>query len=314
MFFVELADNSRLRGIPPDLPSPASALNYIAYEQSAECRRRADEQRRFWTQVLRTVERIPLARRASGMTARRHAGRVLRQRFSPDRLAALQGVSRSAGTTLFATLFSAFGVLIARCLRAADFGVGTVFANRRHPAAESVVASLANAVVLPVHYRPGRDFGDLLRESTETLLAAAEHQEFPVLTLDEWRGAPGSSATDLVDVMFILNHSWRGAIHLPDLDVTPLDVHNGARYFRDSFGRRRRRPAVSGSPRRNVSGEIRAPLPGLQIFWRGRVTARLDECLLIGIRPIPGGIRRNGEAPRSAARGRRIQAPGTAAT
>jgi len=138
----------------------------------------------------------------------------------PDPLrAAVHDLARQLRATPFAVLLTAYQVLLQRWSGLADFLVGTVTANRAHPAVEKLIGFFVNTVPLRAAPRPTQTFRELCREVRGEAFRALEYQRIPFQHLSAAVGAAGP----LVQVGFALQNMptsqaqgrWQAPIQVP---------------------------------------------------------------------------------------------------
>ncbi len=151
---------------------------------------------------------------------------------SPDVAAALQGLSRRQGVTLFMTLLAAFQVLLHRYSGEADLSIGTPIANRTTVETEGVIGFFVNTLVLRTDVSGHPRFIDLLERVRETVLGAQSHQDVPFeQVVDALKPDRDLSHAPLFQVMFALQTLGRDMVEIPDLTIEPLEVDPGSAKF-----------------------------------------------------------------------------------
>ena len=71
---------------------------------------------------------------------------------------ALRQISKNEGVSLFATMMSAFGILMHKYSGDLDINIGTPVANRSHSSFENVIGMFVNTVVIRVQTGSGNLF------------------------------------------------------------------------------------------------------------------------------------------------------------
>src|SRR6266404_1995059 len=105
--------------------------------------------------------------------------------LSADLNAALKGLAREEGATLFMTLLAAFQTLLWRHTRQDTIVIGAPIANRTRKETESLVGFFVNTLVMSTTITADMTFRELLRQVKETTLAAYSHQDLPFEKLVE---------------------------------------------------------------------------------------------------------------------------------
>jgi amino acid adenylation domain-containing protein len=109
-----------------------------------------------------------------------NAGTTYRMRLAPTTAAAVREFARAEKATRFATLLSAFYVLLYRHTGQDDIVIGTTTGGRKHPDLQDSVGQFANTVALRGDLSGGPSFGELVGRLRETLLWAIAHDQAPL--------------------------------------------------------------------------------------------------------------------------------------
>ncbi len=99
--------------------------------------------------------------------------------------AALRGLGRAAGATLFMTLLAGWAVVLGRYAAQDDVAVGTAVANRERRELEGLVGFFVNVLPLRVRLGGAPTFRELLARVRALALAAFSHQDVPFEKLVE---------------------------------------------------------------------------------------------------------------------------------
>jgi amino acid adenylation domain-containing protein len=150
-------------------------------------------------------------------------------RLSNDLKDRLNALSRKSGATLFMTLLAAFDVLLSRYSGQTDIAVGTPVANRARPELEPLIGFFINNLVLRADLSGDPTFATLLAQVRETALHAYAHQDVPFEVLVEQLNPTRSLAyTPLFQVMLVLQNAPFSMLHLPGLEITPIEFEQRA--------------------------------------------------------------------------------------
>ena len=167
---------------------------------------------------------------------------LLEQRLA----AALEGLARRHGATLYMVLAAGWAALLARLSGAEDLCVGTPVANRHRPELEGLIGCFANTLVLRFAPREDASFAALAASVRETCLEAFGHQELPFEKLvEELAPRRSLSHSPLFQVFFALQNAPAPALAaaaagaagptgltgLAGLSMEPLPVDGGAAKF-----------------------------------------------------------------------------------
>ncbi|HEX8191018.1 MAG TPA: non-ribosomal peptide synthase/polyketide synthase [Pyrinomonadaceae bacterium] len=146
--------------------------------------------------------------------------------------AALKGLSRREGATLFMTVLAAFKVFLHRYTGADEVVVGTDIANRNRRETEDLIGFFANQLVLRTDVSGNPTFGELLGRVREVCLGAYAHQDVPFEKLvEELQPARDLSRPPLFQVKFVWQQDELEGVRMPGLGVTPFDVEGTSAKF-----------------------------------------------------------------------------------
>ena len=106
-----------------------------------------------------------------------------------------------AGTTLFAALLAAFGVVLYRSSGEQDLMVASPFAGRLRPETEALVGCFVNTVLLRFQIDPEDTFRRLITRVADVVASAQPHQEAPFDEVLRILPAPGATPPR-VNVLF----------------------------------------------------------------------------------------------------------------
>lgn len=125
--------------------------------------------------------------------------------WSPELSRAVRDAARSAGTTPFVWLLTAFEILLARLADQKRFAVGTAVAQRPHRRAEDLVGLCVNTLALPAAVDLDAAFADHLRANAELVLGALDHRDAPLsAVIDALQPPRNLGRTPLFQVTFDL--------------------------------------------------------------------------------------------------------------
>ncbi|MCP4689935.1 MAG: amino acid adenylation domain-containing protein [Desulfobacterales bacterium] len=141
-----------------------------------------------------------------------------------DLTRSLRTVGRGAGATLFATLLTAFAILLHRSGGPDDMVIGVPVSMRNHKKLEPLIGFFVNMLALRVDLPGNPAFSSLLDQVRQTTLEAFAHQETPFEKIVEaLESNRDRSHSALFQVMFVLeNERARGPMP-SDLSFTPLE-------------------------------------------------------------------------------------------
>jgi amino acid adenylation domain-containing protein len=152
-----------------------------------------------------------------------HQGALHAFGLSAQVSAALKGLSRQEGATLFMTLLAALQTLLHRSCGEDEIVVGTDVANRNRLETEGLIGFFVNHLVLRARLGGNPTFRQLLRQVREVTLGAYAHQDLP---FDKLVGAlqPERSVSrmPLFQVLFVFGNPTMPSLELPGVSLTPV--------------------------------------------------------------------------------------------
>jgi thioesterase domain-containing protein/acyl carrier protein len=142
--------------------------------------------------------------------------------------AELKQLSYQSGATLFATLLTAFKILLYTYTEQEDLFVCSPIANRNRPELKQLMGYFVNLLILRSNLSGNPSFKELLGKVSKTVSGAYAHQDFPLQQLVQDLGL---GQTSLSQVMFVLQNNAQTAPSLSGLTVEQLEVDNGTADF-----------------------------------------------------------------------------------
>jgi amino acid adenylation domain-containing protein len=143
-------------------------------------------------------------------------------------LASLGALARESQATLFMTLLAAFDALLHRTTGEERLLVGSPVAGRTHREVEELIGFFVNTLVLRLDVTGDLPFAALVARAREAALDAFAYQDLPFEKLVEHlQPERDPSRPPLVQILFVLQNAPLGALELPGLTVTPLDLPAG---------------------------------------------------------------------------------------
>jgi amino acid adenylation domain-containing protein len=137
----------------------------------------------------------------------------------------LKKLSRSRGVTLFMTSLAAFQTLLYRYTGPQDIVVGSPIANRNWTEIEGLIGFFANTLALRTDMSGNPRFGELMARVRKVALDAYEYQDLPFEKLvEELHPDRSLSHNPVFQVMFVMQNTPRSLLHLPELEVTPIEI------------------------------------------------------------------------------------------
>ena len=138
---------------------------------------------------------------------------------------ALKNLSRREGVTLFATLLTAFKVLLYRYTEQNDIFVCSPIANRNRKEIKGLIGYFVNLLILRTEFESNCSFKELLAKVRRVASGGYAHQDLPI------QEVINSSSTPVSQVMFALQNTAIHTLELPSLTVENLDLDSGKADF-----------------------------------------------------------------------------------
>lgn len=144
--------------------------------------------------------------------------------LSPALTAELKALSRRHRVTLFATLLTAFEMLLYRYTGQTDIVVGIPVSDRAAQETQTLIGVFINNLVLRADFSGASRFEDWLERVNATVIDAREHQTLPYPKLvADLNPDRSSQKTGLFQVMFDFQSVALPAIELPDVTFKPSE-------------------------------------------------------------------------------------------
>ncbi|MEV7773854.1 amino acid adenylation domain-containing protein [Kitasatospora sp. NPDC086791] len=211
------------RGLPSPLATPT-----IQYADFAVCQRDwlrgavLEGQLDYWRRRLSGLAALELPTDRPRPAVRSGSGASHGFTLEAELTAALHGLSRRAGATLFMTLLAAFQALLSAYSGQDDIAVGTPIANRNRADTEGLVGFFVNTLVLRADLAGNPSFTGLLAQVRDTALGAYAHQDLPFERLvEELRPERDPGRNPLFQVLFTFQNTPRTPFTLDGVTVAP---------------------------------------------------------------------------------------------
>ncbi|AKQ65468.1 Malonyl CoA-acyl carrier protein transacylase [Myxococcus hansupus] len=207
---------SFVRGQVAALPRASMQFAEVALrEQAWLAGAEGDSERAHWKSVLQGLPPLQLPVDHAVSSAMSHRGATVPVAFSPGLSDAVQAFAQREGCSLFMVLYAAFSALLHRYSGQADFGVGTVTANRGSVSPD-LIGFMANTLVLRSDLSGDPTFGTWLSRARKTVLDAQDHQTLPFSEVVKAAGASREGGLNpLVRACFTLENIPAPTLDLP---------------------------------------------------------------------------------------------------
>ena len=174
------------------LPALASAtesyIDFVQWQRDLVASERGETLWAYWQQQLEAVPTLLLPTDHSPPSGQSQQGASFSFEMSPELTARLRTLAKDQGATPYATLLSAFQVLLYRYTGQTDIVVGTPASGRSQPRFARTVGFFVNMIALRANLADSPTFLALLAQVKQTVLAALSHQEYPAPVLVERLG------------------------------------------------------------------------------------------------------------------------------
>jgi amino acid adenylation domain-containing protein len=211
-------------------PLPSGSYGAFVRRQVEMVAERESAQLSYWRQQL---EGVAPWRPIAGVLSVEHASSEQMSFDLPQELQrSLEALAAREGTTLFTVLLAAFKASIARYSGRHDICVGTPVANRFGDDCEGLVGCFVNTLAIRVRVATTMRFRELVRLTSEIVLAAREHQDVTwervVKDVNPRREA---GRLPIFQVLFVYHGFALAPLALPGLSVRSTLVGTGASAF-----------------------------------------------------------------------------------
>ncbi|WP_027084592.1 non-ribosomal peptide synthetase [Cohnella panacarvi] len=144
----------------------------------------------------------------------------------------LADLSARTGTTLYATLLSAFTALLHRYSGQTDIWVGSPVAGRPHADLADLIGMFVNTVIVRSRPVSGATFRELLEQTKERALGALTNDRYPFEMLVDKLGVRRDIGRNpLFDVMFVLQNTGIPSVTVGDTRFEPYEFRRSTAKF-----------------------------------------------------------------------------------
>ncbi|MFC6021674.1 amino acid adenylation domain-containing protein, partial [Plantactinospora solaniradicis] len=191
-------------GVEPRLAAlPVQYADFAVWQRRWLTGEVLEEQLGYWRTRLADVPVLELPTDRPRPVVQSVEGAALQFTVSAEVLEGLRAVTRTAGVSMFMTLFGAFTVLLGRYSGQDDIVVGTPIANRNRAEIEGLIGFFVNTLVMRTDLSGDPTFTELLGRVRAETLAAYAHQDVPFEQLvDELGVVRDRSRSPLFQVLF----------------------------------------------------------------------------------------------------------------
>ncbi|HKQ75117.1 MAG TPA: amino acid adenylation domain-containing protein [Blastocatellia bacterium] len=233
------------RGVSPDeSPQGLSFLSHVIEEREFVAGARGERQRAYWIETLaETTERLKLPAWRDLAAPQTLDGESVRLILDRELSEKLRGLAATLGTTLAASLFAAYQILLWRFSRQDSFRIALVYAGRGDGRFANIVGYFVNLLVIKVCPRPDLSFAAAIMATQESVTAALRNGDYPYGLLVQGHQRGSAARQELFDAVFVMQsspHELPAAkfavaagkpVTVAGLEFSPLPVETGAAQF-----------------------------------------------------------------------------------
>lgn len=154
----------------------------------------------------------------------------------PDLTGKLKELSRAANTSMFATMLSAFGILLHKYSSESDINIGLPVTYRPHSKLERVFGMFVNTVVVRQKYTDKSTFRKMILETGSDAFEAIAHQDLPFEKIVE---AVNPTRISNINPLFQAGFTWQNftdkPLSLNGLQCNRIKGEDGVSVFDLSF-------------------------------------------------------------------------------
>ncbi|HEV2274303.1 MAG TPA: amino acid adenylation domain-containing protein [Acidobacteriaceae bacterium] len=210
---LSLLYNARVSRRAASLPAPLSFQQYAARQSERAATTEHASVESFWLEQFKTLPpplELPIDRARGRL--RTNAGDTRRYRVSPELYQAVRKAGARQGSTLFATLLSAYCLLMHRLCRQPDLVIGIPMAGQSQTEnGSALVGHCVNFLPIRSRYTPEESLSGFLKQTRKALLDAQDHQDYTYGTLlRKLKPAIDPARLPLVEVQFNLEQVGAG--------------------------------------------------------------------------------------------------------
>jgi amino acid adenylation domain-containing protein len=221
-------------GRPADLPElPVQYADYAVWQREEVEGEKAARQLEYWKRRLAgstSVLDLPADYPRPGVLT--HRGARLAVALPPPLAAAVRRFSQSQRVTPFATLLTAFQILLHRYSGQDDLCIGTAIANRDRTELEGLIGFFVNTLVLRANFREDPTFRDFLRGAWHTTLEDLSNRDAPFeRLLDVLPQERGLNRSPFFQASFVYHNTREDASAWAGLTATLLNTGTATSKF-----------------------------------------------------------------------------------
>ncbi len=162
---------------------PYQYADYAVWQRKVLDGERLEKQMAYWREKLRGITPVELPTAYPRPAMQSYRGAVLNYAIPGDLFGPLKELSQEEDATLFMACLAAFYLLLWRYSGQSDLPIAVPIANRNFTAAEGMLGTLVNTLIMREEVSGDITFRELLRCVRQTALEAYDHQDMPFARL-----------------------------------------------------------------------------------------------------------------------------------
>ena len=218
--------SAMLAGQPSSLPEvTVQYADYAAWQRQWLQGEELETRLNYWRKQLADAPgRMSLPQKQTRRKVQGFKGARQELKLSAELVNGLRELTRHESMTLLMTLLSGFMLLLRRYTGDEDIVVGSAYANRERPEAQSLIGILVNTLVFRLNLAGAGSFRDLMNRTREMCLDAYNHQLNPELLREDF-AVRGEERERLFDVWFQFEREEREKLQMEGLEWEWYRVH-----------------------------------------------------------------------------------------
>ena len=219
--------------ISPLPPLKFQFADYAGWEQKRVNLNGFDEVVDYWKQQLSDCpEPLQLPSDTARPERPTFRGGQIKIKIPASLRLALNHIARSESSTMFMVLLAVWQLLLHRYTQQDDILVGTPTGRRYRTETEGLIGLFINNLVIRTDFSGNPAFRELLHRVRHVTIEAFSHDELPFEKLvEELRPERSAGISPFFQHLFIHRNTSGLDWHIPGLELTPLEVHQGGAKF-----------------------------------------------------------------------------------
>jgi amino acid adenylation domain-containing protein len=225
-------------GDTPSLPKPPiQYADYAVWQRDWLQGDVLEDHLSYWKKQTAALAHLELPTDFPRPVMQTYRGAILEQQLSPELIERLEHFSHQMGGTPFMTLFAVFNTLLHRYTDQTDIAVLVPIANRNQLAAEQLVGTLVNTLLMRTDFSGDPTFRELFERQRAAALEAYQHQDLPFAKLiASLQPERDTSYAPYSQVMFNLINTPSPILEFENLKANAFEIDRGAAQFDLLFG------------------------------------------------------------------------------